>query len=92
MLQKVQKTLTAIVSQEQKDTDWTDPSSHTAYVHLNTAEKIERLSRLCKDNKRAMLEIKQLKQKILAAITLDGVSLSDELHDDVKMMASATTM
>ena len=88
---KYRKTLTAMASRKQKDTDRTDPSSHTAYVHLSTPEKNERLSRLHKDNKRAMLEIKRLKQKISAAITLDGVSLSDELHDDVKMMASAAT-
>ena len=87
---KYRKTLTAMASRKQKDTDRTDPSSHTAYVHLSTPEKNKRLSRLHKDNKRAMLEIKRLKQ-ISAAITLDGVSLSDELHDDVKMMASAAT-
>ena len=38
---KQRKTLTAMASQEQKDTDWTDPSSHTAYVHLNTPEKMK---------------------------------------------------
>lgn len=88
---KYRKTLTAMASREQKDTNRTDPSSHTAYVNLSTPEKIERLSHLHKENKRAMLEIKRLKQKISAAITLDGVNLSDELHDDVKTMASDTT-
>ena len=88
---KHRKTLSAMVSRKPKDSDRTNPTRHTAYVHLSTPEKNERLTCLHNINKRAMLEIKRLKQKILTAISSDGVSLSDELHDEVRMMASATT-
>ena len=52
------KTLSAMASRKPKDSDRTNPTSHTANVHLSIPEKNERLTRLHNINKRAMLEIK----------------------------------
>jgi len=69
----------------------TDPSSHTNYVYLNTPQKNDRLTRLHKENRKLSLQVAQLEEKLLAVTAQDGIILSDELHDDVKKMATACT-
>ena len=51
-------------AREPKDTDKTDPSSHTNYAFLCTPEKDERLHRLQQAKKKAKLQSDHLKQKI----------------------------
>ena len=49
---KHRKLLTAMKARKPKDTDKTDPSSHTNYAFLSTPEKDERLHRLQQAKKR----------------------------------------
>ena len=76
-----------MVSRPQKD-EHTHPSSHTAYINLSTPEKDERLGLLHKENRKARLQIKRLKQKIEAVAIQQGVCISNELHSDIKLIAS----
>ena len=50
-----------------------------------------RLSRLHKENQKLTRRVTQLEQKLLAVTAQDGITLTDELHDDVKKMAAACT-
>ena len=86
---KHRKSLCAMVCRNQKD-ERTDPSSHTPYIYLSTPEKDERLSRLHKEKRKASLQIAQLKEKLSSATIQDGITLDDELHNDVRNIASAS--
>ena len=79
-----------MVSCPQKDKR-TDPSSHTNYTYLSTPEKDKRLGLLHQDNRRAKQQIRHLRQKIEEITIKEGVHLSDELHSDIKSIASANT-
>ena len=84
---KHRKSLTAMKCRKQKDSDKTNPSSHTSYSCLSTPQKDERLRRLQQEKKKVKLCVDRLKQKIVAATDSDGVVLDDELHEDLKNMA-----
>ena len=69
-----------------KDTDKTDPSSHTnlyTYAFLCTPEKNERLHWLQQARKKTKLESDCLKQKIEEVADQSGVVVVDELHEDL---------
>ena len=85
------KSLLAMKSRKQKDTDRTNPSSHTTYACLHTPEKDERLRRLQQDKKRVKLQIDRLKQKIEDASHQDGMIIDDELHEDLKSAVMEST-
>jgi len=87
---KYQKVLIAMVSCPQKD-DRTNPSSHTTYINLSTPEKNQRLTLLHQENRKAQQQIRRLNQKLEAITAQQGVSLSDELHNDIKQIASTNT-
>ena len=87
---KHRKSLCAMGCRNQKD-ERTDPSSHTPYINLSTPEKNERLSRLHKEMRKVSLQVAQLKEKLSSAATQHGITLSDELHNDVKKMAAASS-
>jgi len=69
----------------------THPSSHTTYANLSTSEKDERLRNLHQENKKAKLCVRRLEQKISAAASQEGITLDDELHNDMKTMMDAAT-
>ena len=79
-----------MVSRPQKD-ERTKPSSHTTYANLSTPEKDRRLGLLHQENRKAKQHIKNLRQKIETITIQDGVNLSDELHSDIKLIASTNT-
>ena len=81
----------ATVVRKQKDDDKTSPSSHTAYVTLHTPEKISRLHRLQQKRKSALMRINRLKQKIADIINKDGITVDDELHEDLKAITAENT-
>ena len=85
------KSLLAMKSRKQKDTDRTNPSSHTTYACLHTPEKDERLCRLQQDKKRVKLQIDRLKQKIEDASHQGGMIVDDELHEDLKSVVMEST-
>ena len=87
---KYRNVLSAMVSHPQKD-ERTHPSSHTAYANLHTPEKDKRLDLLHKENRKVKLQIRRLKQKIEAVAIQQGVNLNDELHSDIKLIASTST-
>ena len=87
---KHHKSLCAMASRDHKD-EITDPSSHTNYTYLSTPEKNDRLSRLHKENRKLTFWVTQLEQKLLAVTAQDGITLTDELHNDMKKMAAACT-
>ena len=66
-----------MMSCPQKD-EHAHPSSN-----LSTPEKDERLGLLHKENRKARLQIKRLKQKIEAVAIQQGVCISNELHSDI---------
>ena len=87
------KTLSTMVSRQlrhQKD-DGTNPSSHTTYANLHSAEKDERLRRLHQETKKVKLCIARLKKRISAATVRDGVELDDELSNELKSIMAAKT-
>ena len=84
---KYRNVLFAMVSCPQKD-ERTKPSSHTTYANLSTPEKDRRLGLLHQENRKAKQHIKNLRQKIETITIQDGVNLSDELHSDIKLIAS----
>ena len=75
---------------EHKD-DVTDPSSHTTYACLHTPEKHDRLSRIQKEKQRLSRKVVELESKLAVATDQDGVTLTDELHNDMKKMAASFT-
>ena len=79
-----------MVSRPQKD-ERTKPSSHTTYANLSTPEKDRRLGLLHQENRKAKQHIKNLRQRIETITIQDGVNLSDELHSDIKLIASTNT-
>ena len=79
-----------MVSRPQKD-DRTNHSSHTTYANLSTPEKNQRLTLLHQENRKAQQQIRRLNQKLEAITIQQGVSLSDELHNDIKQIASTNT-
>ena len=79
-----------MASYDHKD-EITDPSSHINYTYLSTPVKNDRLSRLHEENRKLTLRVTQLEQKLLAVTAQDGITLTDELHNDVKKMAVACT-
>ena len=88
---KHRKTLSAMVSRQQKlksTISNSDPSSHTRYSYLRTLEKDERLRRLHKDNRKLNLRVVCLEKKLTSATAQDGVNLTGELHSDFKEIAS----
>ena len=87
---KHRKTLCAMACHEHKD-DVTNPSSHTAYARLYTPEKHERLSRTQKEKQKLSRKVVELECKLAAATMQDGVTLNDELHNDMKKMAASFT-
>ena len=87
---KYRNVLSAMVSRPRKD-DRTNPSSHTTYVNLSTPEKNQRLSLLHQENRKAKQQIRRLNQKLEAITVQQGVNLSDELHNDIKQIASTNT-
>ena len=84
---KHRKSLSSIACRPQKD-ERTNPSSHTTYTNLHTPEKIERMTRLHPENKKAKLRIVRLEKKIVSATNEDGINLSNTLHDDMIVMAN----
>ena len=84
------KSLCAMACRDLKD-ERTDPSSHTNYGYLTSAEKNERMSRLHQENRKLNAKVTQLQEKLSAITERDGITLSDELHNDMKKMASACT-
>ena len=80
-----------MVTRIQKDDDKTNPSSHTAYITLHTPEKIKRLHRLQQERKNALLCINRLKQKIAAIVDRDGITVDEELHEDLKAITAEHT-
>ena len=84
---KAQKSLSSMACRPQKD-EHTHPSSHTTYTNLHTPEKIERMSRLYQENKKAKLRIVRLEKKIMSATNEDIINLSNTLHDDMIVMAN----
>ena len=87
---KHRKSLSSMACRPQKD-EHTHPSSHTTYTNLHTPEKIERMSRLHQENKKARLSIARLKKKLTSATSEDGVNLSNTLHHDMKVLAKENT-
>jgi len=87
---KYRKSLAAMASRCQKD-DHSHPSSHTTYFNLHTPEKNERLSHLHQENKKVKLCIMHLKKRISEVAIEDGVTLDEELHNDMKVLVDATT-
>ena len=85
------KSLMAMATRKQKDDDKTNPSSHTAYVTLRTPEKISRLHRLQQERKSALMCINRLKQKIADIIDRDGITVDNELHEDLKVITAEHT-
>ena len=88
---KHRKSLSAMKARKSKDTDKTDPSSHTNYAFLCTPEKNERLHRLQQAKKRAKLQSDRLKQKIEEVVDQSGVVVDDELHEDLRNIAAECT-
>ena len=86
---KHRKSLSAIACRKQKD-ERTDPTSHTNYTYLKTPEKNERLSRMHKENRKLTLQNLQLKEKLSSETVKVGIIVNDELHDDLKSIASAS--
>ena len=80
---KHRKTLNTMASRTSSD-DKTHPSSHTTYAALSDPEKAERLRRLHDENVRLKSQIARLKEKIIAAVNRDGITVDSELHDDLK--------
>jgi len=85
---KHRKSLCAMATCDHKD-DKTNPSSHTNYSCLNSAEKDARMARLHKETRKLSSRIAQLEQQLAAAVVQDGITLTDELHDDMKKMTAA---
>ena len=71
--------------------DCSHPSSHTTYFNLHTPEKNERLRRLHQDNKKAKFCIMRLKRKISEAACEGGITLDEELHNDMKALVDSNT-
>lgn len=84
---KHRKSLSSMACRPHKD-EHTHPSSHTTYTNLRTPEKIERMSRLHQENKKAKLRIVRLEKKIMSATNEDGINLSNTLHSDMIVMAN----
>ena len=84
------KSLMAMVTRIQKVDDKTNPSSHIAYITLHTPEKIKRLHRLQQERKNALLCINRLKQKIAVIVDRDGITVDEELHEDLKAIPYST--
>ena len=87
---KYRKSLAAMASRCHKD-DCSHPSSHTTYFNLHTPEKNERLRRLHQDNKKAKFCIMRLKRKISEAACEGGITLDEELHNDMKALVDSNT-
>jgi len=80
----------SMASRDRKD-DVTDPSSHTSHSCLNSEEMKERLSRLQKQKRKLSVRVTQLEERLAAAREQDGVTLTEELHSDMKKIASSCT-
>ena len=87
---KYRKSLAAMTSRCHKD-NCSYPSSHTTYLNLHTPEKNERLRRLHQDNKKAKLYMMHLKRKISEAAREGGITLDEELHNDMKALVDSST-
>ena len=71
--------------------DVTDPSNHTNYSYLNTPEKNDRLTRMHNEKRQLSVLVRQLEERLSIAISQYGITPSDELHRDIKVMAGACT-
>ena len=85
------KSLMAMKVRPTKDTDVTNPSSHTTYTNLHTSDKDKRLHRMQQDKKRAKLYIERLRLKIAESSESSGVVVDQEMHDNLKTMATEYT-
>ena len=76
--------LTHYQSGQRRHSDGSNPSSHTNYRFLSTAEKDERLQRLhhlhCYDQQK----IARLRAALERAIEQRGVAVDDDLHQDLR--------
>jgi len=79
-----------MVSRPQTD-DRTDPSSHTNYSCLHTPEKDERMSRIQQEKRKLNIRISQLQERISSVTAKVGITLTDDLHNDVVKIAAANT-
>ena len=84
------KSLSAMACRTQKDKR-TDPSSHTNYSYLNTPEKNERLSRLHQQSRTLSIRVSYLQQRLSSVTIEHGITLTDNLHQDVVKIATANT-
>ena len=80
-----------IAIRKQKDDDKTNPSSHIAYITFHTPENISTLYRLQQVRKSALMCINRLKQKIADIIDRNGITVDDELHEDLKVIIAEHT-
>jgi len=64
-----------MATRDQKD-DKTNPSSHTNYSCLTSAEKDVRMTHLHKETRRLSSRIAQLEQQLAAAVLQNGITLS----------------
>lgn len=71
-----------------KDTNVTNPNSHTTYSNLCTSDKNKRLHRLQQGRKRAKLYIERLKPELSDS---SGVVVDQEIHDNLKIMVTEYT-
>ena len=84
------KSLSAMACRTQKDKR-TDPSSHTNYSCLNTPEKKEWLSRLHQQSRELGIQVSCLQERLSSVTTKHGITLTDDLHQDVVKIATANT-
>jgi len=63
-----------------------DPKSHTNYKHLTSSEKNECMKRLHSQCKILKQEISRLQEKLDRALEPRGVSVDEDLHDNLKLI------
>ena len=85
------KSLCAMATRNHKDDDRTNPSSHTNYSCLNPAEKDVRMARIHKETRKLSSRVAQLEDRLAAAVISDGVTLTNELNDDMIKITTACT-
>ena len=69
----------------------TDPCSHTNYSCLSTPEKNERLSQLHQQNRTLSIRISSLQERLSSVTIKHGITLNNDLHQDVIKIATANT-
>ena len=66
--------------------DRTCPSSHTNYIYLTSEEKSIQLYRLQHDKRMLQQQLRRLQNVISESIATKGVTLDEELHDDISQL------